>query len=444
MRPVAQNTGPGNSVSNPATPTTAECLADGTLLELVRVNSESKLLIWRQDRQRVAERFESGNVIYEPMSLGPTVLEAVRFPGGAADYGSTGELFEKILDAASKYTGLPDRELRPIPYWGLSSCFPELLAALPTLVVTAPSWADADSFLRLLRCLCRRGVLLTELTPGAFLDLPMNLRLTTLMEQTKVARQLRGYLRAGGSSGARVSRSGRFLDLHSVRALYCAEDDLDSELREGVLRVSLYPARKNVVFFDAREEERLSAEIQPQLLQYRLQNFQAVQASRFDAPGFTAGMRGLARALAASVVGDPTLTAGVIPLLSAQDEEIRASWSTLPDFAIIVTVLALVHEGKEQRVPVQKVTQFVNAVLSASGEIREYNVVEIGLLLSRLNVARSRTAGGKVIELTREVSRRVHELKRRFGVTTTPDSFPGCPDCEPPTVPGNRRLVQGV
>jgi hypothetical protein len=326
----------------------------------------------------------------------------------------------------------------------LSSCFPELLSALPTLVVTGPSWADAHCFLRLLRCFCRRGVLVSELTPGAFLALPMNLRPTILMEQSKVGRQLRGYLRAGGSSGAHVPRAGGFLDLHCVKALYCDDDDLDSELREGVLRVSLYPARKNAVFFDAREEGRLSAEIQPQLLQYRLENFQAVQASRFDAPEFTTGVRGLARSLAASVVGDPTLTAGITSLLSAQDEEIRASWGTLPDYAIIVTLLAFVHEKKEPRVPVKKLTEFVNAVLSASGEIKEYSAVEIGHLLSRLNLPRSRAAGGMLIELTRQVSGRVHDLKRRYGVMTSPDSFPGCPDCEPPAVPGNRRLVQGV
>jgi hypothetical protein len=442
MRPNRQNRNGENSTpSNPATPTTAERLAGGTMLEFVRVKGDSRLLIWRNNRPRLAERFEFGNRIYEPMSLNSTILDAVRFPDGIAPCGSPGDLFQKILDAASKFSGLTDRELRPIPYWALSSWFPEVLSALPTLVVTGPSWADAHGFFRLLRCFCRRGVLLTELTPGGFLALPMHLRPTILMEQSKVGRQLRGYLRAASSSGARVPRAGGFLDLHCVKAAYCEDDALDSDLREGVLRVSLYPARTNAAFFDAGEEKKLSAEMQPQLLRYRLKNFQTVQASRFDVPGFTTGVRELARSLGASVVGDPTLTAGVTSLLSMQDEEIRASWNTLPDFAIIVTVLALVHENKEPRVPVKKLAEFVNAVLSASGEIKEYNALEIGRLLSRLNLARSRTAGGMVIELTRQVSRRVHELKRRYGVTTTPDSFPGCLDCEPPEVPGNRRLV---
>ena len=440
MRPSRQNPDRGNSVPNLVTPTTAECLADGTKLEFVRVKGESKLLIWRNNRPRLAERFEFGNRIYEPMALGSSVLDAVRFPGGTAGYGSTGRLFEKILEAASKYTGLPDRELRQTPYWALSSWFPDALSALPTLVVTGPSWADAHRFLRVLRCFCRRGLLLTELTPGGFLGLPMHLRPTILMEQSQIARQLRGYLRAGSSSGARVTRAGVFFDPHCVKALYCDDDDLDSELREGVLRVSLYPAQ-NAAFFDVEEENRLSAVFQPQLLQYRAKNFQAVQKSKFDLPGFTTGVREIARSLGASVVGDSNLTAGVISLLSAQEEDVRASWSTLPDSAIIVTVLALVHERKEPRVPVKELTEFVNAVLSASGEIKEYNAVEIGLLLSRLNLPRSRTAGGMVIELTRQVSRRVHDLKRQYGVTTTPATFPECPDCEPPEMPRNRRLM---
>jgi hypothetical protein len=444
MRPNRQNPNRGNSASStPVTPTTAERLADGTMLEFVRVKGESKLVIWRNNRPRLSERFEFGDRIYEPMSLSSTILDAIRFPGSIARCGSPGELFRKILDAASKFSGLPDRELRPIPYWALSSWFPEVVSSLPTLVVTAPSRADAHRFFRLMRCFCRRGVLLTELSPSGFLALPMHLKPTVLMEQSKLACQLRGYLRTASTSGGYVPRAGGFLDVRCVRAVYCDEDDTDSELREGTLRVSLFPA-ENAAFFDTGEEDRLSAEFQAQLLQYRCRNFQAVRESTFDVPGFTTGVRDLARSLGASVLGDPTLTAGITDLLSAQDEDVRASWNTLPGSAIIVTVLALVHERKEPRVPVKKLTEFVNAVLSANGEIKEYNPMEIGHLLSRLDLPRSRVAGGMVVELTRQVSRRVHELKQRYGVTTSPDRFPGCPDCEPPEVPGNRRLLQVV
>src|SRR5580704_2625562 len=84
MRPRRPKPDRGNSVSNLVTPTTAERLADGTTLDFVRVNGESRLLVWRNNRSRVAARYEVGRVVFEPMSLDPTVLEAVRFPGGTA------------------------------------------------------------------------------------------------------------------------------------------------------------------------------------------------------------------------------------------------------------------------------------------------------------------------------------------------------------------------
>lgn len=140
-------------------------------------------------------------------------------------------------------------------------------------------------------------------------------------------------------------------------------------------------------------------------------------------------------------MGDADLTAGVTSLLSAQNEDVRASRTTLPDFAIVVSLLTFLHERKRPRVPVKMLTEFVNVVLSANGEIKEYSPVEVGRLLSRLNLQRSRSAGGMVIELTRRVSRRVHDLKRRYEVTTSPATFPGCPDCESAEVPGTRRLM---
>ena len=82
MRPSRQNPDRGNSVANLVTPTTAESFSDGTRLEFVRVKGESRLLVWRNNRPRVVERFEFGNRIYEPMALSPNVLDAVRFPGG--------------------------------------------------------------------------------------------------------------------------------------------------------------------------------------------------------------------------------------------------------------------------------------------------------------------------------------------------------------------------
>jgi hypothetical protein len=430
VRSNGKNADP-NSLLLDVIPTTAEILAGGAMIEFVRVDGDSKLLVWRDGQSHVSARFQCGTKTYEPMRLDPTILEGVRFPGVASDYGSTGELFQKILAALSKLSGLPSRELQTVPYWILSSWFPEILPTLPILVVTGPSRAEAQRFLRLLHCFVRRGVLVTELTPPRFLGLPMHLSPTILIDQSKFPAQMRGLLRAASSRGTYIPRAGRLVAIHCVRAVFCEKDDLDLELDETALRVSLFQAGPGGGVLDARAADAVAAEFQPKLLQYRFTNFRTVSESGFDVPTMTPGMRELAHTLSASVVGDPKLTNNVQSMLSSQDDDMRASWTTDPVHALIVTMLALVHERELPKISVKKLTEFVNTTLRESGDIREFSPVEIGRLLSRLSFSRSRHASGMIIELSRPVSIRVHDLRRRYDIKTSPASFPGCHDCEP-------------
>jgi hypothetical protein len=430
--------------ANNAVPTAGEILRDGTIVELVRVQEQSRLLVWRNRQSRIVARYESSGTVFEAVSLDSTTLAAIRFPTGSARYGSVAKLFARILDALSRLSGLPRRELQLVPYWILASWFPELLPLLPTLNVLGPSAADARRFLRILRCFCRRGALVTSITPSSLLNLPMQLRATLLVHQGKFARSVEDLLEASSLCGSYIPRAGGFLDLRTSTAIYCEENDLNGDIRQRNLSVSLFPVASAVPVFDLREEEQLAAEFQPQLLRYRLERFEAVRNSTFDAPRFTTEVRDLVRSLAACVTGEPVLTTNLTSLLASEDEDARSKWSSLPEFAIVTALLALVHERRESRVPVTNLTRFVNVALRASGEIKEYNPVEIGRVLSRLDIPRSRSAGGMVIPLTRDLSRRVHYLGGRYGVTISSDAYPGCPDCSPSDSSGARQLVQGV
>jgi hypothetical protein len=356
-------------------------------------------------------------------------------------YGSVRELFEGILDVVTNYFKLPARELRAIPYFVLASWFPQILPTLPTLVVTGPSPAEARRFLRLLRCFCRHGVLVTELNPAGFWTLPMPLRPTLLIDLSGLTRPMRGLLRASSSRGAYIARRGEFADIRCAKAVYSTESDVDTEVSEGLLRVAARPAQGGSLFLDQGEEDKIAAKFQPQLLDYRLRNYRTVQQSTFDAPGFTTGVRELAQILGAAVVGDSELQKGVISLLSRQDDDVRIRQTTLPEFGIITALLSLLHERQTSELRVSEFTMFVNAALRANGEILKYSPEEIGRRIAAMGLLTSRTKRGSVIKLTRQISRLAHDLSRRYGVSTTPASFPGCPDCGPIEVPGKKRLM---
>lgn len=432
-----------SSSSDYVIPTAAECFSDGTMLEYVLVKGKPKLLVWRRGKPRLDDQFMFGAKAYQPMLLDPSVLRAVRFPAGTASYESVNALVGRILDVTSRISGLPERELRAIPYWALSTWFPELVPMLPTLAVFSPSPADAHRFLRLLRCICRRGVLLIGLTSAGLLTLPAHLRPTLLIEHSQPSGKMRELLEASSRRGAYLFRSGGFIGRGYSTAVYSRDDGFSAEPQEGVLTVSLLPGGGKTAAFGTPEEEELAAEFQPQLLRFRLENFQAVRECGFDAPEFTTGTRELARSLVAVILGDPNLTKGVVSLLSAQDQEVRADWTMRPEFATVVALLAFIHERKDARLPVKKLTEYVNAALSASGELKQFSPVEVGCLLTRLGVPRSRYAGGMAVEFTRQVSVRVHELGERYGVATSP-GFAGCPDCDRSRVPADEQAMQAV
>jgi hypothetical protein len=91
--------------------------------------------------------------------------------------------------------------------------------------------------------------------------------------------------------------------------------------------------------------------------------------------------------------------------------------------------LALVHEGKEKQLLVKDITCLVNAALRAKGELVEFSPEEIGWRLAELGLYTRRMRGGRGIRFDRELSRSVHALARRLGVSVPPAGFQGCPDC---------------
>jgi len=410
--------------------TYGEAFPDGTLIELA-TNSAGKLSLfcWDGRRAKVQKSFERSGRTYMPGSVNASTLRAIRFPNETKDYGSTGLLFSKLLDVLRLYCSLSDQNLRLVAHWVLTSWVPDVLSMVPTLLISSPSPAYVSRFLRLLRCLCRRAVRLAELNAAGLYALPMLLRPTLLVEQTTLSRSMRGLLRASSSRGLYVARSGDFLDLRCSKALFCVANGLDAALAESALHVVVVAAESGSADLTERAENEIAAQFQPLLLDYRLRNHRVVSESTFDVPGFTPGLRDLARSLGAAIVDAPELSGRIAPLLAPQDADARSRRTVLPEAVIVTVALALVHEAKLKQLLVKDFAQFVNAALRTNGEITEYSPEEVGWRLARLGLYTHRMAGGNGIRFDREFSRSVHDLGRKFGVEMLPGS-PGCPDCQ--------------
>jgi hypothetical protein len=420
--------------NKPAQKTGGELLPDGTFLEVIRDPYNPRgvaLLRWDGERAEVADRIDCADRTYIPTTLNASAIEAIYFPGERKDHGSLAQLFDKLVDVINSCFFLPERELRLLAYFVLSTWVVDALPKAVTLLVSGPSLAEISQLFRLLRCLCRRAVRLGDVSSSGLCAMPMELGLCLLMEGVTLNRSTRAFIKASGSRGSFVPRSGDFIDLHCAKALSFENDEIDDAIAATMLRLNVVRGESPYRILSATEEKRLAEEFQPMLLDYRLKTFKAVRDSTFDVPQFTPEMRELAISLGSSAAGDTELTCGIIPLLTPDDDEARVHRSVRLECVIAVVLLALVHERKAKRLIVSEITRFVNAALQANGESVEYSPKEIGWRFTTLGIHTRRIHGGKGVLFDREFSRLVHHLARKLGVEMSPAQFPQCPDCQP-------------
>jgi hypothetical protein len=340
------------------------------------------------------------------------------------------ELSAAIADLFTRHLGLPEPESSLLAHFSISSWFADCLPTAPGLAIYGPVQGQGIDLLRLLRCFCRRPLMLADITPAGLRSLPMYFHPTLLINEPGVNPRTRTLLRRSGHRGFYVpGGKERILDLYGARAFFLGVDDTDKIASSEALHLSLVPALFNHSVLDDSRLDQIASELQPKLLSYRLRNRRKVQESAFDVSTFTFPTRELARNLGACVVDDPKLAQKLSSLLEAQDEDVRAQRCTDIRYVIIEVILALLHKRELCAARVEKICELANALLRSRGEIVEYSSAEVGWKLRQLSLCRHRDAAGKSVYLHKENSRRAHELARAYGVLSRENPGAACPDC---------------
>ena len=118
----------------------------------------------------------------------------------------------------------------------------------------------------------------------------------------------------------------------------------------------------------------------------------------------------------------------VAPLLQADEQAVLERRFLDPRVAIVEALWSAAHHEKEMAV--REITTRVNALLRSRGEISIYNEKQLGWRLRGLGLNRDNNGKGKVVRISREVHRRIHQLAAQFGLELS--KAPGCAVCEDP------------
>lgn len=430
---MAKNHEESTTVGNQSQIETAgEVFPDGTLIELVRSEEDGgglALLTWNGADGTVGPRAEHQGRIYIPRSCDPSLLHALPLPTHCGPFDSTAKLFAEIKELFDQYGDLPEESVSLLVAFVLSTWMVDWLPVATALALIDPSAGQATQLLRLLSCVCRRALMLADLTAPGLCSMPGWLRPTLLMDRQALSSSVQKLLRAGSRRGAYLLRNGRLVDMYCAKVIRSPQY-LGPAVADAAVEIALSPSRRALPVLDDQVQRQIADKFQPRLLAYRLRNYAKVRSSEFDAPPFTAPLRELVRSLCVCLVDAPELQSRIAALLQERDEEIRSDRAAEPESIVIEAALFFCHEGNTTSVLVGEVAEAANAIAAGREETMKLKPRAAGERLKSLGL-RTRRLGkaGRGLRLDHKMRRDIHRLAYDYEVRSVEEGLQLCPDC---------------
>ncbi len=413
--------------------TGGQVFSDGSVLELIQgPNCELNLLSWDGKSAKTAGQFVRGDETFVPLRVDATILRALRFPSKIAKYRSTLKLFTEISDAISRVTQAGDGIVLLLTFSVFATWLADSLPVAPFLWIVTPPTTTAAPLAQLLALLCRRALVVSDISWAGFRALPMDLQPTLLTEIFQPTRRVLNLLRASTRHGALVAAGGKAMDAFCTKIVFSPEPLRDPARAGFPLELVLPPTREYAPPISASEADRIATEYQAKLLRYRLSNRAKVRAPAFDMNQFTVPMQELAYSLAAPIADDDELQSEIVPFLKPLDHEIRVDRASLLPAIVLEVLLARCHSTNDKDFAVTDMTGDVNTILLDRGDMPDVSPEKIGRALRNLGLHTEHITGGKKgLSLPNELCAKIHHLGAAYGVRTLRElpANPKCPLC---------------
>ena len=386
---------------------------------------------------------EGQTIIYEPADIDPVIRRAMYFPSRADCSSSSSQLFDGLCAEIKRYTDLPDKLVTLAAHTVRASWFPELADSSIRVVISGPPSAQGQQLFRILFCLYRHALVLSEMSLAALCSLPMELSPSVFVERCGNGSQLYKVLGSTNSQG-HIARRGRLVSARCAIVLYAEEPLSPAALGWNAVELPITNTRLSLPVLSQQQQQKITEEFQPKLLGYRLSKYTQVMDSTFDASQFTTCVRDLARILGGCVVEDPDRQAEIAALLKEQDDQVQNEWSVDLRQVVLEAMLSLCHKEKKESVYVAEIATAANAILGRRGEALELNPRSVGGIVRILGLSTTRLdASGRGILLWEAVRQRIHRLALESRIL--PDAKgQKCADCVQLNLEGETQEELGV
>ena len=234
-------------------------------------------LCWNDGSPTIHHEIDRDLKHYVPPPRGTGLLANVVLPDRLSPSGSTRELASDLESVISRFIEVDPDDVQTSVGVVLSSWFAECFETVPYLWLLGPLGSAKTTFLKLLRCLCRRSVLVGDIRAAALYRLAHETDITLLIDELELdgsrsSSEVARLLRSGNTRGTDTIRNGQRFSTFCFKVLASRLPPADGALVSRSLFVSMRPATKSLEALDESAQRRIIEEFQPRLLALRLEN----------------------------------------------------------------------------------------------------------------------------------------------------------------------------
>ena len=365
---------------------------------------------------------------YRVPRMPPAVARSLILPSLPLPCGSARKLFDSILALLQEHVRLPRKECSIITHWSMATWFPDFLPFLPSLALTGPASA-ADLLLRTLVAVCRRPVLLAEVSPAVLRALPLGeLMPTLLIREPQLSKSMAALLDASNQPGYLVRCGKDFQQFYCAKCIYIGEQAKNQLFTSN--SVHIHVGGNSLKSFHSLPTDQVIQDFQNRLYNYRIFNHAMVATSNFRVCGFRPEVCAMGQVLGAPIADDPELQQGIIALLKERDEQSRVDRATGENGIILKAVLRHCHQSDQQKVFVREIADTATRIYSEEGESLKISNETVGHVLKNLGLYTRRLGNaGRGLMLDKDTQSRAHELSYANEVLPDSAEVPVCAYC---------------
>jgi hypothetical protein len=405
----------------------------GILIETIRDSADPDrlmFLIWEGETATILPHIERKGRMFLPPDPASSSFPRLSLPDGLRPCDDLPELFAKLASTISNFIRLRHDQLTIVIAFVLASWFPDCFEAAPYLWVVGPFGSAKTTLLKLLYCLCRRGLIAGDLRSGSIYKLTDTWNPTLIIDELELRNsgadsEMCRLLRSGSTRGVPTFRNNVPYSTYGLKVVASRQPLNDAALLSRGTVISLLPTDDELPRLDEAAMQQIVKEYQNRLLVFRLKNYIAVQEFRMppDAlKGLSPRTQQIARALAAPLLGNPKSTADLVAFLGQHDKDARVERFLEPEWLVGEGLFDLVHQGAQSgrlttEVLIGGVARHVNLKLKNHGEEIKLSARKAGAVVKSLGLGIERLGRlGRGLRLTVPTKRKVHEIARQLGI----------------------------